>query len=509
MVRPRLRVSFLALALCVGGAACREDRPSPPAVDGHSSAHRKHHARGDDPEEAERSARRVYAKGRFVWIRKSPDVDAEWLGYITLGESVAVRDGVVTAKSDTHCPAWVAVAPEGWICAGREATLDANDETVVRLAEHGPNRASAWPFDYARSLGAPRYRGIPTERDERAHEGDVDLLRKRIDRARLVKTDDEVRAIDPRLAGVELGMTSAEPPTPFQPTPDILETDDDVAYGSTVAYSYEFDHHGRAWLLTWDHAVVPEVHVKKYPRSAFRGVTIGDGDGALPLGFTKKTPAPKFERANDGSFRAKEATFPMQSAVALTDDAPVASADGTRYRTTKEPGVFVAEKDVVIVSPIGEPPSKLDRSGRATWVEVSTVGGWLVAFEDKRPVYATLISAGRARMLDDKNMAPISATPNGTFTILSKLATTTMRSESRPDSVHAEVMFTQVFHEGFALHGAYWHDDFGDRKSAGCVNLSPIDAKWLFDWSEPAVPPDWHAKRVMPGDPATWVVVHP
>ena len=70
-------------------------------------------------------------------------------------------------------------------------------------------------------------------------------------------------------------------------------------------------------------------------------------------------------------------------------------------------------------------------------------------------------------------------------------------------------MYTQVFYEDYALHGAYWHDDFGDRKSAGCVNLSPIDSKWLFDWSEPKVPTDWHVKKIEPGDDATVVVIHP
>lgn len=67
---------------------------------------------------------------------------------------------------------------------------------------------------------------------------------------------------------------------------------------------------------------------------------------------------------------------------------------------------------------------------------------------------------------------------------------------------------TQVFFEDYALHGAYWHDEWGDRRSAGCVNLAPIYAKWIFDWSEPTLPPDWHARRTLPGEPTTAVVVH-
>ena len=48
--------------------------------------------------------------------------------------------------------------------------------------------------------------------------------------------------------------------------------------------------------------------------------------------------------------------------------------------------------------------------------------------------------------------------------------------------------FVQYFTEGFALHGAYWHDDFGTPRSHGCVNLAPVDAAWLFRFTDPEVP---------------------
>ncbi len=61
----------------------------------------------------------------------------------------------------------------------------------------------------------------------------------------------------------------------------------------------------------------------------------------------------------------------------------------------------------------------------------------------------------------------------------------------------------------FALHAAYWHDRFGEPKSGGCVNLSPSDAKWLFEWTSPTLPKGWHGVRA--GDErgmGTWVRVH-
>ena len=42
-----------------------------------------------------------------------------------------------------------------------------------------------------------------------------------------------------------------------------------------------------------------------------------------------------------------------------------------------------------------------------------------------------------------------------------------------------------------ALHTAYWHDKFGTPRSHGCLNLAPWDARWLYFWSDPWVPPGW------------------
>jgi lipoprotein-anchoring transpeptidase ErfK/SrfK len=55
-----------------------------------------------------------------------------------------------------------------------------------------------------------------------------------------------------------------------------------------------------------------------------------------------------------------------------------------------------------------------------------------------------------------------------------------------------DVPYVQYFSENYAFHAAYWHDAFGSPKSHGCINLSPSDARWLFHWTDPAVPLLWH-----------------
>ena len=43
---------------------------------------------------------------------------------------------------------------------------------------------------------------------------------------------------------------------------------------------------------------------------------------------------------------------------------------------------------------------------------------------------------------------------------------------------------------GNAFHGAYWHNDYGQPRSHGCVNLPSEAAKFLYRWTKPNVPPD-------------------
>ena len=162
-------------------------------------------------------------------------------------------------------------------------------------------------------------------------------------------------------------------------------------------------------------------------------------------------------------------------------------------------------------APIGKPDETGNaRSGRATWLEASILGGWLVAFEGTRAVYATMISAGRGgKPHPDKDPLETASTPTGWFPIGGKFKTATMNSSSTP-IVHMDVPWTQNFSGPHAIHSAYWHDDWGSLKSAGCVNVSPKDGKWLFEFTEPDVPEGWHGVRYVAryGGGSTLFIVH-
>jgi lipoprotein-anchoring transpeptidase ErfK/SrfK len=125
------------------------------------------------------------------------------------------------------------------------------------------------------------------------------------------------------------------------------------------------------------------------------------------------------------------------------------------------------------------------------WIDVSIRKQLLVAYEGKQAVYATLVSTGRDGMRDPEETH---STVRGSFMIHAKHVSATMDGDEQtaePFELH-DVPYIQYFYKGYALHGAYWHDAFGKARSHGCINLAPIDAAWLFEWTEPRVPPSWH-----------------
>lgn len=131
------------------------------------------------------------------------------------------------------------------------------------------------------------------------------------------------------------------------------------------------------------------------------------------------------------------------------------------------------------------------------WIEIVVEHQSLVAYEGTEPVYATMVSTGDKRH----------NTKYGIFRLWWKKAETDMTSAMAGGERYRvdDVPWAQFFYLGQALHGAYWHSDWGNRRSHGCINLSPRDAKWLYDWTLPHVPAGWTGRRAFEGQPGTLV----
>jgi lipoprotein-anchoring transpeptidase ErfK/SrfK len=121
------------------------------------------------------------------------------------------------------------------------------------------------------------------------------------------------------------------------------------------------------------------------------------------------------------------------------------------------------------------------------WFDVDLGEQIVVAYENDQPVYATLTASGHEP----------NHTPRGNYPIWGKGTSVTMKSQEYDDLPYYvnRVPWVMFFQAHNALHGAYWHDQFGHTKSHGCVNLAPNDARYLFDWLEPKLPMGWTSVR--------------
>jgi hypothetical protein len=121
------------------------------------------------------------------------------------------------------------------------------------------------------------------------------------------------------------------------------------------------------------------------------------------------------------------------------------------------------------------------------------------AFEGDRQVYEAPISTGIPSVGPSPNGIPTD-TPDGHFRIQVKVPSKHMGDGNLTDDIEAYellgVPWVCFFHvDGIAFHGTYWHDNFGQKMSHGCINLRNPDAKWLYRWSSPeAGHRDWNIK---------------
>jgi hypothetical protein len=318
-----------------------------------------------------------------------------------------------------------------------------------------------------------------------------------------------------------------DPITPTDPMPSFLADGKPVEptrlglvrqkipLGSMLSFTRAFEAEGRTWLLSPDMTLVPADRVRAFRPSTFRGVKLGGEGGArLPIAWMRKTPRPKQHRAAEG-FTPAGGAWPLRSFVGLTGQS--AEQGGRKYLETTEPhpsggAAWILEEDATVVEQYKKMPFGMP--ARAKWFLVSITQGTLVAYEGLTAVYATLVSPGSGGVpVPGTDPVKMSTTPLGTFPITFKDRATTMSPEQGMDRTLwiSDVPHTQYFNPPFALHATYWHERFGEPTSAGCVNLSPIDAELMFAWSDPPVPEGWQgatgAGAVKQNGPHSWVVV--
>lgn len=228
------------------------------------------------------------------------------------------------------------------------------------------------------------------------------------------------------------------------------------------------DDSGKAWYKVWDDWL-PERYYHQVETSEFKGVEV-NRQPERPFGWMLRPFTPRPGPAGD----AAPGTAELQRYDFVQMYEWARGSDGNLWYDIG-PGGWV-RYDTVALTTVRDRPG--DVGPEDYWVDVDLTQQIFAAYEGDRLVYAGLVSSGLPRW----------ATRTGLNQVWLRHETTPMEGGIVGDDYYYidAVPHTMYFDGEIALHGAFWHDDFGRPKSHGCVNMPPRAAEWVFNWSEDA-----------------------
>lgn len=384
-------------------------------------------------------------------ILEAPAKEARVLGYLRRGARFRASEEV---SREGCAKGWFEVLGGGFVCHGEGVLVDSAPppyaDPPVMSALSDP-----LPYRYMKTTNkdVPQFMRMPTPEEE--------------------------AAVKAAFAGTpvtsDAGVTSLSGLTPQLSL--LVRSRMQPGFYVSVDREVRDEASGRAFLRTVRGGLIrtEELVDAKQPKGL--GVALG-GRFTLPVAFVYRpaTPALRLDPISSELVKAGP-DLPNQSAYQLTGKVVVKG--GRRYYVTAD-GLMLRDSAIRIIDRVPR-PKHTGKSER--WIRVDLDRQTLTAYDGERPVFATLVSSG----LNDH------ATPTGIYRLHTKHVATTMddMAGDGPYSIE-DVPWTMYFLGGYALHAAFWHDKFGNRRSHGCVNLAPRDARWLFFWSAPDLPSGWH-----------------
>jgi hypothetical protein len=427
---------------------------------------------------------------RSIAVRARPDDGSEIIGTVARDIRVAWRGA---AEGKGCASRWIELEPRGWIC-----------EQHLAPSTRAPWGVEMPRLDYGEIV--PGVYGKVTTEGAQSYvltEEGVLVPHRTLSGSVMVRRYDEVMLsarISPVPAGAGAapaapagaGVAPAAPagagvaPAARAPAQQL------TAAGVSGARAVPAGQTASYWLI--DRAAreyLPTKSIRQYQPSTFQGTRLGDETGlVLPLGFPlsrgkASERVPVYSAVEGGRvLRKLEARAP----VSVFETARDVQGNEIAYRIGEAEWVRASEMRLAAAT---EPPPLTEPHER--WFDIDLDQQVLVAYEGALPVYATLISSGSRQ----------NPTETGVYRIWIKFAETDMSdlSDESPYSV-ATVPWSQFFSKDLALHTAYWHDTFGTPRSHGCINLAPLDARFLYFWSAPQVPAGWsmaHGNVEYPG----------
>lgn len=406
------------------------------------------------------------------------------VGNAVKGARLPVK-GIAKASHGCSRP-WYALEPFGWICGheARPTAEPATTESVLKVRE-----GSRLPFQY------------------------VMVLVKDEEKLPMWTTLDDLK-------------NGAEP-------------ERQLKKGDTVAVEKSYVWDGQKYWISVDGKVCPVAHTAMMGGGAeWHGLELTDKT-PLPFGWITPDKANVYAAPPEGKPGKADATLERRTRVAIVDERMIGKKKWLKVTVAEPPppptfGDIMADNAKrkaaaattpapATADPAAPPPEDPIAKMPEIWISADAVNEvrllehpttvppdikkWidvdlgeqvLVTYESDKPTFATLISSGRAI-----------PTPMGTYPVWAKVSAITMKNQPYEDKPYYvnKVPWSTFFQWHNAIHGAYWHDRFGVSKSHGCVNASPLDARHIFEWVDPPLPPGWTGLRPLELLKSPYVVV--
>jgi hypothetical protein len=555
---------MLGLPLAGAASGCEDGSGSQAAAASRTvSVSADEEAREQDPEQTEKPSgppKRIFAKRFVSKIRRRPSRQAKRIGYMRGG--AVLRATTARPVGREGCPAgWFELKTGGYVCNGRHVTAF-EGERLPAVRATPPDREAKLPYKYGfiRHDRTPMYNRLPKKKEALEHEAYLwgakrKQRKQRRDKAKRSRSGEDAEAKAKQAAAEKQGLdggtgrkrtvsdggrgaaTDSEPAgrtgagrdggraaaqrsgeaqgaedaglDAGPPTLDGLTEQGDglvrrwLMRGFYVSLDRTYDASPRRkYWRTYQNGFVPYRSVLEVEGSDFQGVELDGEDWSLPLGFAISGRARRYRKVGERGFRR------ARKQLQYHDVFPIVGQQERRGRTFYEgpDGFLYRDSDYITRVRARERPDRIGPDEK--WIDVNLTAQALVAYEGDEPVYATLISSGRIKDEDDPEQNH--ATPKGIFRVRAKHLTHKMDGDNAIDGPYSidDVPYVMYFQLAYALHSAFWHRLFGRPKSHGCINMAPLDARWVFEWSSPELPHRWHGVYPTEKNKGTWIVIH-
>lgn len=241
-----------------------------------------------------------------------------------------------------------------------------------------------------------------------------------------------------------------------------------------LTFTDEFVFDGKTFFKVMEDGWIAASDIEELIPSDYQGIQIvsfpqGGFGWMVDNGFSYQSPPSEGRQRMRSAYLTRYSLHEVYE-IAIQEDGGIWYKIGDKR--------WVADVDFSYVALREENPTM---NQRPRWIEVNLSQQNLVVYEEGKPVFAALVSTGREPAW----------TGEGAYTIYNKIDMYPLIS---PDPVAIgdyyleDVPYLLYYQGSWAIHSAYWHDEFGKPNSHGCVNLSLGDADWLFAWAQEG---DW------------------